>query len=80
MFIFTKSLPFYPVDYVPHTGRRLTVSYVMKTNVTWIYSALHFASVEGAQGFIVGYIFVITHANGKPQRQMCVKKDIVFLP
>ncbi len=40
------------MDYVPHTGRRFTVSYEMKTIVTWIYSASHFASVEGAQGFI----------------------------
>ncbi len=57
MFIFTKSLLFYPVDYVPHTGRRFTVSYKVKTNVTRIYSASHFASVEGAPGFIVGFIF-----------------------
>ncbi len=34
MFIFTKSLLFCPVDYVPHTGRRFTVSYEMTTNVT----------------------------------------------
>ncbi len=57
MFIFTKALLFYPVDYVPHTGRRFTVSYEMKTNFNWIYSASHFASVEDAQGFIVGFIF-----------------------
>ncbi len=49
MFIFTKSLLCYAVDYVPLTGRRFTVSSKMKTNVTWIYSASHFASVEGAQ-------------------------------
>ncbi len=65
IFMITKSLLFYPVDYVPHTGRRLTVSYEMKTNVTWIYSASHFASVESAQGFIVGVIFVFIRANGK---------------
>ncbi len=56
MFISTKSLLFYPVVYVPHTGRRFTVPYEMKTNVTWIYSASHFASVEGAQGFIDEFI------------------------
>ncbi len=59
MFIFTKSLLFYPVDYVAHTGRHFPVSNDMKTNVTWIYSASHFASVEGAQGFIVGFIFAL---------------------
>ncbi len=53
MFIFTKSLLFYSVDYVLHTGRRFTVSNEMKTKVTWIYSASHFASVEGEQGFIL---------------------------
>ncbi len=79
MFIFTKSLLFYPVDYVPHTGRRFKISYKMKTNVTWIYSASHFASVEGAQGFIVGYIFVFSRANGKPQRPIRAKKDIYCL-
>ncbi len=68
MFIFTESLLFYPVDYVPHTGWRFTVSYEMKTNVTWIYSAAHFASVEGAQGLIVGFIFVFSRGNGKPQQ------------
>ncbi len=36
----------------------------MKTNVTWIYSASQFASVGGAQGFIVGFIFVFSRANG----------------
>ncbi len=66
MLIFTKSLLFYPVDYVPHTGRHFTVSYEMKTNVTWIYSASYLASVEGAQGFIVGFIFAFSRANGKP--------------
>ncbi len=76
MFIFIKSPLFYPVDYVPHTERRFTVSYEMKTNVTWIYSASHFASVEGAQGFIVGFIFVFSRANGKPQRPNRAKKDI----
>ncbi len=74
MFIFTKSPLFYPVVYVPHTGRRFTVPYEMKTNVTWIYSA--FASVEGVQGFIIGFIFVFSRANGKPQRPIRVKKDI----
>ncbi len=50
VYIYTniKSLLFYPVDYVSPTGRRLTASYEMKTNATWIYSASHFASVEGA--------------------------------
>ncbi len=38
MFIFTKSLLFYPVDYVSHTGQRFTVSYEIQTSVTWIYS------------------------------------------
>ncbi len=79
MFTFTKSLLFYPVNYVPHTGRRFTVSYEMKTNVTWIYSASHFASVEGAQGFIVGFIFALSRANGKPQRPIWAKKDIYCL-
>ncbi len=50
MFIVTNQLPFYPVNYVPHPGRR-----------TWIYLAAHFESVEGAQGFIVGFIFVFGH-------------------
>ncbi len=79
MFISTKSLLCYPVDYVPLTGRRFTVSYKMKTNVTWIYSASHFASVEGAQGFIVGFIFAFSRANGKPQRPIRAKKDIYCL-
>ncbi len=65
-----------PVDYVPHTGRCFAVSYKMKTNVTWIYSASHFASVEGAQGFIVGFIFVFGRANGKPQEPIRARKDI----
>ncbi len=30
MFILTKSFLFYPLDYVPYTGRRFTVSYEMK--------------------------------------------------
>ncbi len=51
----------------------------MKTNVTWIYSALQFATVEGAQGFIVGFIFVFSRANGKPQREIRAKKDIYCL-
>ncbi len=68
--------PFYPVNYVPHTGRRFTVSYEMKTNVTWIYSASHFASVDGAQGFIVGVIFVLSRENGKLQRPIRAQKDI----
>ncbi len=59
--------------------RRLTVFYKMKTNVTWIYSASHFASVEGAQGFIVGFIFAFSRANGKPQRPIRTKKDIYSL-
>ncbi len=62
--------------YVPHTGRRFTVSYEMKTNVIWTYSASHFASVEGAQGYIVGFIFVFSRGNGKPQRPIRAKKDI----
>ncbi len=78
-FIFDKSLLFFPVDYVPHTGRRFTVSYKMKTNVTRIYSASHFASVEGAQGFIVGFIFAFSRANGKLQRPIRAKKDIYSL-
>ncbi len=67
------------MDYVPHTGRRFTVSYEMKTNVTWIYSVSHFASVEGAQGFIVGFIFVFSRANRKPQRPIRAQKDIYCL-
>ncbi len=67
------------MDYVPHTRRRFTVSYEMKTNVTLIYSASHFASVEGAQGFIVGFIFVFSRANEKPQRPIRAKKDIYSL-
>ncbi len=63
----------YPVDYVPHTGRRFTVSYEMKTNVTWIYSASHFASVEDA------LIFAFIRANGKPERPIGAKKDIFCL-
>ncbi len=76
MFILTKSLLFCPVDYVPHTGRRFTVSYEMKTNVTWIYSVSHFTSVEGAQGFFVGFIFALSRANGKPQGLIRAKKGI----
>ncbi len=68
MFIFIKSPLVYPGDYGPHTGRRFTVSYKMKTNVTWIFSASHFEGGEGAQGFIVRFIFVFSHTNGKPQR------------
>ncbi len=34
MFIFTKSLLCYTVDYVPLSGWRFAVSYKMKTNVT----------------------------------------------
>ncbi len=79
MFIFTKLLLFYPVDCVPHTGWRVTVSYEMKTNVTWIYSASHFASVEKAQGFIIIFIFVFSRANWKPQRPIRAKKDIYCL-
>ncbi len=79
MCTFTKSLHFYPVDYVPHTGRRFTVSYETKTNATLIYSASHFASVEGAHGFIVGFIFVFSRASGKPQRPIRAKKDIYCL-
>ncbi len=71
--------PFYPVDYVPHTGRRYTVSEKMKTNVTWIYSASQFASVGGAQGFIGGLFFVFSRANGKLQRPIRVNKDIYCL-
>ncbi len=74
MLIFTKSLLFYPADYVPHTRRRFTESYEMKTNVNLIYSASHFASVEGAQGLIVGFIFVSSRANGKLQRPIRVKR------
>ncbi len=79
MFILTKSLFFHPVDYVPNIGRRFTASYKMKPNVTWIYSASHFASVEGAQGFIVGFIFIFSRANGKPQWPIRAKKDIYCL-
>ncbi len=79
MVIFTKSLLFYPVDYVPHTGRRFAVSYEMKTNVTWIYSVSYFANIEGAQGFIVGFIFVFSRVNGKLQRPIRAKKDICCL-
>ncbi len=79
MVIFTKSLHFHPVDYVPHTGRRFTVAYEMKTNVTWIYSPSNFASVESTQGFIVGFSFVFSRANGKPQRPIRAKKDIYCL-
>ncbi len=79
MFIFTNSLAFYPVDYVPHTGRRFTVSYELKTNVTWIYLASYFANVEDAQGFIVGFIFVFGSANGKQQEPIRAKKDIYCL-
>ncbi len=79
MFIFTKSLLFYPVDYVPYTGRRFTVSYEMKTNAVWIYSASYFANVEGAQGFIVGCISIFSRVNGKLQRPIRAKKDIYCL-
>ncbi len=77
--IFTKSLLFYLVDYVPLTGRRFTVSYEMKTNVTWINSASDFAIVEGAQGYIVGFIFVFRRANENPQRPIRAKQDIYCL-
>ncbi len=70
MLIFAKSLHFYLVDYVPHTGRRFLVSYEMKTNVTWIYSASHFACAEGAHGFT----FVFSRANGNLQRSIRAKK------
>ncbi len=50
-----------------------------KINVTWTYSASYFANVEGAQGCIVGFIFVFSRANGKPQRPIRAKKDIYFL-
>ncbi len=76
MLMITKSLLYYHVDNAPHTGRRFTVSYEMKTSVTWIYSTSHFASVESAQGFIIGFIFVFSRANGKPIR---AKKDIYSL-
>ncbi len=79
MFIFTKSLPFDPVDYAPHAGRRFTVCYEIQTNVTWIYLASHFASVEGAQVFIVGFIFAFSRANGKQQRSIRAKNDIYCL-
>ncbi len=79
MFIFNKSLLLYPVDYFPHTGRRFTVSYEIKTNVTWIFSASHFASVEGAERFIVGFIFVFSRANGKPRRPIRTIEDIYCL-
>ncbi len=48
-------------------------------NVTWIYSASHFASVEDAQGFIVGFSFVFSPANGKSQGPIRAKKDIYCL-
>ncbi len=79
MFIFTKSLLFYPVDYVHHSWRRFAESYKIKTNVTWIYSASYFANVEGASGLIVGFIIVFSRANGKPQRPIRAKKDIFCL-
>ncbi len=50
----------------------------MKTNVTWIYSASHFASVEGAQGFIVGFIFAFSRANENPQRPIRAKKTSIL--
>ncbi len=65
MFIYGISLLFYPVDFVSYTWLRFTE---MKTNVTWIYSASHFASVEGAQGFTFGCIFAFSRASGKQQR------------
>ncbi len=48
----------------------------MKTNVNCVYSASHFASAEGAQGFIVGFIFVFSRASGKLLRAIRAKKDI----
>ncbi len=57
------------MDYVPHTGRRFTVSYEMKANVTWIYSVSYFANVEGA------LIFAFMRANGKPEWPIGAKKD-----
>ncbi len=60
----------HPVNYFPYTKRRLTEAYEMKTNGTWIYSALLFeGDVEGAQGFI----FVNNRANAKPQRSIGAK-------
>ncbi len=79
MFIFTKSLLYYPVDYAFHAGWRFIISYEMKTNFTWIYSASHFASLEGAQWLIVGIIFVCSRANGKPQRPFRAKNYIYCL-
>ncbi len=79
MFIFTKSLPFYSVYYVSHTGRCFTVIYEMKTNVTWIYSTSHFESVVGAKGLQVGFIFVFSRENVKLQRPIRAKKDTYSL-
>ncbi len=66
MFIVTKSLLFtlWIMFLIPGGA----LQYLTKTNDTWIYSASHFASVECAQGFIVGFIFAFSRANGKPQR------------
>ncbi len=47
MFISTKSLLCYSVEYVPLTGRCFTVFYKMKTNVTWVYSAFAFRKCWG---------------------------------
>ncbi len=43
---------------------------------TWIYSAAHFASVEGAKGSIHGFIF--NCANGKPPRPIGSKDGLNF--
>ncbi len=72
--IVSQIYPFFPCGLCPHAGRRFTVSYGMKPNGTLIYSASHFKRVEGAQGFIVRFIFVFSRANGKPHRQIRAKK------
>ncbi len=45
-----QSTPFLPLW-------NIAVSYDMKTNVTWIYSASHFTRGEGSHGFIVVSVF-----------------------
>ncbi len=78
--MFSKLLPFFPVGYVPHTRWRFAVSYEMKTNGTWIYSASCFASVGSAQRFIVRFIFVFNRAIGNPQQPIRTTKTSFIWP
>ncbi len=74
LLVVTKLRPISSADYVPNIGRCRAASYKMRINGTWIYSAPHFAQV-----FIVGFIFVFSRVNEKPQRIIRAKKKIYCL-